>query len=257
MNSRIPSVAFRSSALAIALFAGTVQADSWHRSSDWIPGTTHGSTAGNPSSVGGQPAWQYEWVNGGPLGSINAWYAQPGTKMTWDSAWFATGAGAWAKGDNVNPVVQNTKVTHNMTPAYFGDIPVVRWLNPLGNGNLVDITGSLEIKWAGTTNLTSVPNVDVALAKYDASTNLTTLLYSTTALKPTPGGAPETVTVPVSLQAMFDAGDSLVISHRAHASASAGWIATTDDITITQVIPAPGAMALLGLGGLVAARRRR
>jgi len=62
----------------------------WNRSSDWTPGTTPGSTAGNPDDdAKGNAAWRYGYVTGGDgVSGAHPWYAQPETLLVWDDNWF-------------------------------------------------------------------------------------------------------------------------------------------------------------------------
>ncbi len=242
---------------AMAQAARPAPGGSWQRATDWVPGSTHGSTMGNPSMAGGWPVWQYEWVNGGPLGSTNEWYTQPGHLMTWDSSWFGKEVGVWSRGDDTNPVITPTKLVHNMTAAYYDDIPLVRWLMPGGSTRVVHVLGDISIKWAATFDLPKVPGVDLVIAKQDNAGDVIPL-FSTTFDKPTPGGIPEILTFPIELKTMMREGESLLFTHRAHSSSLRGRIALTDDLDIKWgLVPAPGTLVLVSLGGLVAARRHR
>jgi hypothetical protein len=228
---------------------------------NWIPGTGQGSTVNNPSTVNGQPVWQYETVQGGALGTANAWYKNSGTLMTWDPAWYVTGWGVWSNGDNHNPPILASRLVHNVAASVYNDIPLVRWRNPLGNGTSVSITGSLQVNWNGLNGLGRPDDVDVAIAKFNSSLNTTTLLFSTTVIKPLPfPSVGDSVNIPVNLtNIQMNAGDSIVLTHRGQTALAplGAWINLYDGVTFHAVVPAPASAALLGFGGLFAARRRR
>ncbi|MEX2217995.1 MAG: hypothetical protein WD749_04480 [Phycisphaerales bacterium] len=252
-------------ALVVAIAAGTSMAGvvnpSWRRTTDWVPGSAQGGISGNPGPVGGSPVWQYEWTNGGALGSSNPWFENPGNLMTWDGAWWATGWGVWSKGDDNSPPILAGRLIHNVVSTEYANIPMVRWRNPLqGNSNSVDVAGTLLVNWNGLNGLGRPGDVDVVIAKHTAATNLTSILYSTTVSKPNPfPSVGDSVLLPVNLTNVgVDAGDSIIISHRGRTPLFpiGGWINLYDGVTITA-IPAPGAAGVLALAGLAALRRRR
>jgi parallel beta-helix repeat protein len=133
-------------------FAPAVVGDVWDRSSDWTPGTTPGSTAGNPDAgvtVGG--AWQYESVPlSGSLGtSFNPWYTQPPSKLTWDASWFG-GAGVWSSGNDTRPAIFRAGILTGLDDAAEPNgrrVPIVRWMNQTGQDITVDVSGSLTQSW--------------------------------------------------------------------------------------------------------------
>jgi MYXO-CTERM domain-containing protein len=246
----------------VGLFAAAGSADagvvnSWQRSTDWVPGTTQGSTEGNPGPVGGTPVWQYEVAHGGGLGSSNPWYAQPTQLMTWDAGWWQTGWGVWSKGDDVSPPILAGRLVHNVYPTTFDDIPMVRWMSPLGNNAHVSVTGTLTVNWNGVNGLGRPVDVDVVIAKHTAA-GVTSLLFSDTVSKPNPfPSVGDSVMLPVNLtNILFNAGDSLVISERGHNAVGplGAWVNLYDSV---RIAPAPGVTAVLGLAGLAAVRRRR
>lgn len=248
--------------LAVLLAASAVSAEQvWLRSADWVPGSAQGSSANNPGPVGGIPIWQYESTQGGGLGSGNPWYAQAGSLMTWDSGWYDTGWGVWSNGDNVNPPILAGRLIHNVHTSAAQDVPLVRWQNPIGDGGVVDITGSLVINWNGNGGLGRPVDVDVVIAKHDASANTTTVLFSTTVSKPNPfPSIGDSVLLPVSITDVgVDQGDSVVITHRGRSALGpqGAWVNMYDSLSIQQVVPAPGAAGILAMAGLAAARRRR
>ncbi len=247
--------------IGLALAAGSAQATQvWHRSTDWVPGTIQGSTQNNPSPVNGTAAWQYETVQGGGLGSQNPWYAQPGQLMTWDPAWYNTGWGVWSAGNNLNPPILPGRLIHNVDPSVYASVPLVRWLNPMGNGSVIDITGTLTVGWNGVNGVGRPVNVDVVIGRRNASNNTVTVLFSDTVFKPNPfPSVGDSVFLPVSLQHVtVNQGDSIVISERGQNAVGplGAWINLYDDVTISTV-PTPGALGLLGMSGLIATRRKR
>lgn len=241
---------------ATTTFAGVTQ--NWQRSSDWLAGTTQGSTINNPG--GGGAVWQYEYTTGGDLDSSNPWYKNPGTLLTWDGAWWQTGWGVWSKGDDVSPPILAGRLIHNVAAASYDNVPVVRWRNPLGDGGDVSLSGSLLINWNGVNGLGRPDDVDVVIGKYSAATNTTSALFSTTVSKPTPfASVGDSVLLPINISnVLVNQNDSLVFTLRARTALAplGGWINMYDGIQI-HAVPAPGAGALLAGAGLLAARRRR
>ena len=229
---------------------------------NFAPGTNQGSTVNNPSTVNGQAVWQYESVQGGGLGSLNPWYANTGTLMSWDPQWYQTGWGVWSKGNNANPPILAARLVHNVHSSVYNDIPMVRWLNPLGNGTQLSITGSFQINWNGLNGLGRPDDVDVVIAKFNSSLNTTTPLFTTTVSKPLPfPSVGDSVNIPINLTNIsLNAGDSIVVTHRGQTALSplGAWINLYDGVTFhATAVPAPASAALLGMGGLFAARRRR
>lgn len=233
----------------------------WSRTADWVDGTTANDTTNNPGpDLNGNPVWSYEATRGGGFDSADPWYAQPADRLVWDDDWWGIGTGAWALGDDLNPPVFHNRLTHNLSENVAGTIPLVRWMNPAGDGVEVALNGGLTVKWSGTGFIGSETDVDVVIALADASEGSIVPLLSETLSKPTAGdSAGDSVLLPVQFDSLFlDAGDSLVISHRGHeVFAEAGrWIPMLDGLDIT-VVPAPGSLALISLAGLVSVRRRR
>lgn len=240
--------------------ATTVQANNfmWQRSADWLPGTAPGGTANNPGPGAGGPVWQYEWTQGGALGSSNPWYAQPTNLMSWDPAWYNTGFGVWSKGDNVNPPIMHNRLVHNLHDTVKDDIPLVRWRAPFGQIDDLAINGNLIVHWTGMNGVGKPVDVDVVIAKQTQTG--TSVLFSTTVSKPNPfQSVGDMVTIPVSLSDIeLGAGDSIIITHRGrHGFFPHGaWVNLIDNVTLTA-IPSPGSLAVLGIGVFAVARRRR
>ncbi len=85
---------------ASAASAQYVAGDIWNRSTDWVDGTVQGSTENNPGpDFAGNAVWYYEHVSGQGFDSQNPWYSQSSELMTWDTAWYNIGYGAWTVGD--------------------------------------------------------------------------------------------------------------------------------------------------------------
>lgn len=250
--------------LGVLLASAAVNAGeitSWRRSTDWLPGLTQGSSQNNPSPVGGVPIWQYEVVHGGGLGSSNPWYAQSGQLMTWDPAWYATGWGVWSGGNDLNPPILAGRMIHNVHTSVYDNIPLVRWMNPFGAAAQISIDGTVTINWNGVNGLGKPDDVDVVIAKRSGGDGGSMfLLYATTVSKPNPfPSVGDQVNLPINLDHVpINPGDSIVFTERAHSAIGpfGAWVNMYDALTITAV-PAPGSLALLGLGGLVAGRRRR
>jgi len=238
--------------------------DSWHRATDWTPGFMPGSTEGNPSpDFLGQPVWQYEVASGGEgLGSASPWYTQPSELLTWDNDWWATGQTAWTAGDDTNPPVFQDRMTHHIAGRIYDDTPLVRWMMPSADPLKVSITGDMGVLWTGEGGVGSDIDVELVIAR-DNGDGTHDVIFSDTLSKPTPGDSVgDRMSADVSLSdVLLSSDDSLVISGRAvKGSGTLGrWMAISDDLTIevTEVVPAPASLALLGLGGLAAARRRR
>jgi MYXO-CTERM domain-containing protein len=255
---------FVRASLALAVLAGAAQAgvtnQVWRRSTDWVPGSAQGSSDNNPGPVGGQAVWSYEWANGSGLASEDPWYQNTGHRMTWDGAWWGTGWGVWSKGDDNSPPILPGRLIHNVAAAEYANIPMVRWENPMGNGGVVNISGTLLVNWNGVSGLGRPDDDDVVIAKFSASTNTTVALYSNTVSKPNPfPSVGDSVLLPINLSnILMNQGDSIIITHRGQQSLSplGAWINMYDGLTITSV-PTPGAAGVLALAGLAAARRRR
>jgi len=256
-------------ALAVAAAGAAASAqytvgDQWLRAADFVQGSSHGSTAGNPGpGFDGTPVWHYELASGGgALGSSNPWYRQPTTPMTWDSDWYGAGEGAWSADDDVNPPVFRNRMTHNIIGSHFDRVPMVRWENPGGDNMQVGVSGQYNVLWSGNLLVGDAVDVELVVARERVLTGDVDVLFSTRVSKPTPGfSVGDNVDVPVDLSMIhLDDGDSLIFSGRAmdRKSGLGRWVVISDQLGIEVVrVPAPGALALLGLAGLSAARRRR
>lgn len=239
--------------------------DAWHRASDWAPGVVPGSTVGNPGpGFDGVGVWSYEYATGGGgLSDNNPWYAQETTMLTWDNNWWGHGTGVWSKGNDRNPPIRQGKMTHNLVGTYYNDTPIVRWMMPAGAGDLnVDITGQFDVLWTGHEFRGADIDVELVIAR-ESSDGVFQVLFSDVLSKPTAGtSVGDTASSMVDLSSiLLSEGDSLVISGRGVSSVGwteGRWLGISDDLTIRVApIPAPASLALLGLGGLAATRRRR
>jgi len=234
--------------------------DTWNRFRDWVPGIMQDSTENNPSpDWDGNPVWSYEWTTGDGLASESPWFEQPTTMMVWDEFWFETGFSLWSRGDETSPLVQPRRLVHNVLADPFPYQPLVRWINPVGDGATVDIDGTLTVLWDGLGGYGKPNDIDVVIALEPSGRSITTLFADTLA-KPTDEiSYLESVDIPIHLPGIvFNEGDSLIISLRSHDSYSpyGAWNALYDDLTIT-LVPAPGAAGVLIAGGLVLTQRRR
>jgi Calcineurin-like phosphoesterase len=209
----------------------------WDRQSDWTPGTAAGTAANNPSPDAlGTPVWQYEWTTGGPLGSPNAWHTQPATRSVWDPDWFGSGQGAWVRLNDTNPPIFANRMTHNLAASSWDFVPMIRWLNPLGDCARIDVTGSLTIAWSGEGGLGAPIDVEVVIAMDNASNGLQRVLLGQRFAKPTPiVSSGESVTIPVDLRDVaLDQGDAIVVSCRgvSDTGQSGRWIVLRDQLRI-------------------------
>jgi len=248
-----------------AASAQYVTGDSWHRASDWVPGIVPGSTVNNPGpGFDGVDVWQYEYsTGGGGLDSDTPWYASDKSMLSWDTNWWDNGFGAWSKGNDANPPVRQDRMTHNLVGSYHDEAPIVRWLMPSGTSELrVDINGQFDVAWTGNEMRGADIDVELVVARESAGGDFD-VIFSDVLSKPTAGmSVGDTATSMVELSGiMLSEGDSLLISGRGVDSvgwSEGRWISIEDDLTVSvNPIPAPASMALLGLGGLAAARRRR
>ncbi|MEO1007377.1 MAG: hypothetical protein AAFX79_02300 [Planctomycetota bacterium] len=237
--------------------------DSWHRQTDWAPGTLPGTTAGNPSpGFDGIPVWSHEAVaGGGGLDADTPWYAQPSTQLSWDTNWWTTGQSGWTNGEDVNPPIFQDRMVHHAANQGFNDVPLVRWLVPGTEDIAVDIDGTLSVLWTGEDFIGTDRDVELVVAR-DNGDGTIDVLFSDRVNKPNPlDTVGDTMDSNVDLNTvLLDSDDSIIISGRAVDSTGrrGHWMAISDDLTIEVVpIPAPASIALLGLGGLAALRRTR
>jgi hypothetical protein len=261
-SHRSCGVALRAAALVLSL-AGIAHGDGfvWQRSADWVPGSGQGGTGNNPGpGAGGNTVWYYEWTEGGPLGSTNPWFRNPGNRMSWDPEWYQTGWGVWSRGNDANPPILPARLVHNVHESAVHAIPLVRWVAPLGPMSDLAITGSLTVNWNGLHGLGLPVAVDVVIAKQNAAQTSTTLLFSQTVSKPNNfPSVGDSLVLPINLQNIsMNTGDSIIITHRGRQGfgPNGGWVNLYDNISFSA-IPSPGALGVLGLGAIAVLRRRR
>ena len=258
--------------LGLMAFAGGVaraayyQGFVWDRSVDYDPGTTHGSSAGNPNTdTEGNPVWSMESTNaaGGRLGGSNPWYEGATQLQVWDSSWYGGGP-TWARGDNVNPPISSSGLTHNISNAgLHSHVPLIRWVNPMIYPTKLDIAGNLTVLWRGGGGLTDNVDFDVAIVQRSGANY--GVLYGDLFEKPTDDQSWESLTKPVSLPGIWvQPGDEILIGHRGLTPATrAAWPNLQDNLTLQIAainVPEPGTLAiwtLLAATGIAAGWRRR
>jgi hypothetical protein len=239
----------------------------WDRSVDYDEGTVVGSTLGNPNTdAEGNPAWSIESTNalGTGLGGASPWYEGTTFLHVWDDSWYG-GAGAWTRGDNVNPPIRGTSMTANISSAGLrSNVPLVRWINPVDYPTKLDITGDLRIDWRGGGGTSANIDFDVAVAKHDVLSDTWTVLYGSLFEKPHDDNSFESLTKSVSLSGVWvQPGDEIIVSPWAYGSSGSTWPSLADDLTFSIaaiVIPEPATLfiwTLLGAAALAAGWRRR
>ena len=234
----------------------------WDRSVDFDEGTVAGSASGNPSTdAEGNGVWQMEYTMsaGDGLGGANPWYEGTTGLMAWDDSWFG-GTGKWARGDDLGGMITADGLNHSAEGAWYGFIPVVRWLNPVSDPFQMSVTGHVRANWRGANNQSANVDVDVIIAHEDSSEGTMSLLFAETLEKPTDDNSWEGLDVHVNIAAIqLESGDSLLISARAQGAADDFWMPLGDALTF-QIVPEPSTIALLGMGALASLaliRRRR
>lgn len=275
----LPMAFWISSASALEYAPGVV----WDRYADWTPGTTPGSSDGNADDDrNGNPTWLYANLQGGGgLGSATPWFEGTATPQVWDDSW--TGAlsnQAWARAYNgpgepkigANPPITRGNMIHDLSQntGSWNYKPGILWLNPAGEGSIVNVTGSFTATWNGY-GLAYYPDIPIeyVAAKFDSSSNDFEILYSGRVTNPQVG-ASYTGVVRVTLPDLnlenlrFDEGDYMIYSIRGDSSYQwpAAWVGLTDSLQITLVsqVPEPSRWATMLSGVLITAavaRRRK
>jgi hypothetical protein len=255
----------------------------WHRSSDWVQGTVPGSTLGNAAVDGyGSPVWRYGSVTGGSQTSADPWFENTSDLMVWDDEWWGSAVGGvWARGYNgpgaenigTNPPISRYGMFHDLSAKTlsYQYTSVIDWVNPVGNGAIVNFGGSFKFLWEGhfSSDSPAAP-IEAVIARYDSSEDHYDVLWSGQSQNPTAGSAlsPDSKTSLAASMAgvRFDQGDWLRFSFRSTAGESQTplWIAAEDAflLRLVTVVPEPSESILLGAGSVLlvavlAGRRRR
>ncbi|MCE5276880.1 MAG: PEP-CTERM sorting domain-containing protein [Planctomycetaceae bacterium] len=219
----------------------------WDRSADFAL-----APITNPDNDSqGNAVWRCAYSTGGSFTyqSGAKWYQQTGTALIWDSSWFGGGA-VWARANDKTPVAWGSAMVYaSQSGVSASYAPLVQWINPAGNGTVVEINGTLT---RSTTVGTS--NYDFAAVWYDASANTYTAVA--------PGSVASTLYSTTSIFTFnavtltLDAGDFIQFGIKPHAPAGGDYITMEDNITITY-IPEPATVVLLSAGTVAMLRRRR
>lgn len=238
----------------------------WDRSIDWTPGIVPGSSIGNPDDDKlGNATWMSEYVTGGGLGSLNPWYAQPGNLMVWDNEWWPAHFGVWARGyagvgddNNLNPPVTQYGMAHDISSTYgsWGYVPIVKWINPVGDGAILNIFGNADLIWEGTNGGPDL-NFEISIARHHVN-GVVDLLYSNSFSNPNPSVVNRPfpkISIPISLDAIrFNSGDQLSFSARLLGGPlntnDTKWGVFGDDfkLQLVSVVPEPSTWLLMVVG---------
>ena len=123
----------------------------------------------------------------------------------------------------------------------------------------------LSVSWDQARSSTG-PSIFNLVMSVDGGSNWTTLSAAYTVLQSGGGGAPATwssstynalYTSTVALGASADEKSLVILRWVSTTTAAATGSNRIDNIVVNNAVPAPGAVALLGLAGLVGSRRRR
>ena len=190
----------------------------WDRDAEWTANE-------NPDDdLIGNNVWNYQTVErGNPLGQTSPWYEQTATDMIWDgtySCWRSSiGSAPQIKPDHMLNYVPKTKN------------PMVRWVNSANESFMMEIAGTLTVRWVG-----SPCNTDVDVAIAFNSTGFTPLLTQTLT-KPVSGTDVVVTVAPMNVQ--VNPNDEIRISMRQTDITSAGVLEFYDDLTFSVVQPTP------------------
>lgn len=244
----------------------------WHRSLDWVPGSNVGTSIGNaaPDSAG-NAVWQYGVLTGDAIDSTNPWYKNTASKMVWDDEWWGRvpSSGVWARAyngpsannDGANPPIDRYGMIHDLSQVThsYEYTSAIDWLNPVGNGAVVNISGSFSFTWQGQFQDNSPSaGLEAVIARYDLSIDDYQILWAGNYLNPTFGHAlsdASKINVPVTLTGIrFDEGDFLRFTFRGldGPSDTPLWLGAGDAfvIKLVSVVPEPQFYIML-LAGLV------
>ena len=188
----------------------------------------------------------------------------------------ASGAPAGQADDGANKAGSEIKSVHALAAATY--------TSPAGNGSTYSFSSNnwsagdyyqvsfsaagfsgLSVSWDQARSSTG-PAAFTLLASTDG-VNFTTLLASYTVLQSGGGGAPGTwssttynsiYTNNQAMGAAFDNASTVTIRFQSTVTAAASGSNRIDNVMVNgNAVPAPGALALLGVAGLIGARRRR
>lgn len=220
----------------------------WSRWKDWTLGGKAGSIKGNPDDDSrGNPVWLYGNSKGGDLYGNDPWFKNHTQLQFWDDYWAGTvGNVAWARKYigatykvDANPPISRMNMIHDLsenTKSWIY-IPVVKWINPAGDGALVNITGQAYVTWNGHKLIYSPDvDIDVVVAKYDHSSSGYEVIYQKTVSNPQ-ANQPYTGVVKLNLDFFnfsnirVDQGDEIIFSLRGKRSPimPSTWVGLTDD----------------------------
>jgi hypothetical protein len=168
--------------LASAAAASTpyVEGFTWNRYDDWTPGTSNGSSAGNPMpDAAGNPVWSHEYIQGVPAGAdldttdgVAPWYTLPSDGlMVWDSHW---SGGTWARLYDYPPTAPRVALGHiPANNSYHGDhyanVPLLRWDNPSATPIAVSLTSDSSFLGQLDIGIPTGTTADFVIVRTDAS----------------------------------------------------------------------------------------
>jgi hypothetical protein len=241
----------------------------WRRWYDWVEGSVPGTSVGNaaPDQLG-SPVWRYGVLTGTSLEGTNPWFRNTVQLMVWDDEWWGSnGAGVWARdyfgpgvdNNNANPPISQYTLWHDISARTnsFQYTSTVDWLNPVGDGAVLNISGRYTFQWQGapTESSSSLP-LEAVVAKYDASVNDYVVLWSGRYTNPSEGSELDetsTLSVPLTFVGVqFDEGDFLRFSLRSDAPMAdpANWMGMRDEFVmrLVTVVPEPSTYMMFVFG---------
>jgi len=252
----------------------------WQRWADWTPGAIPGASNGNPDDdQAGTPVWRYGYLTGGVFNSVDPWFDNSMQPAVWDDVWWGSNVGGvWARNyfgpnvdnDNANPPISRWSLYHDVSErTHSSDYTSAwDWVNPVGHGAILNISGTLKFTWEGHfANSSPLAPIEGIVAKFDSSSGTFSTLWSGTVLNPTAGAAlssASAVTVPMTFVGVrFDEGDFLRVTFRADTPESSTplWLGMADSLymRLVSVVPEPTVFELIcvGLAMVFAVRRLR
>jgi predicted NUDIX family NTP pyrophosphohydrolase len=124
----------------------------WNRRVDWTPGTTVGSTTGNPDDDHwfGRAAWKYEYVtasNSEGFSGATPWYQKTSSSLVWDNSFSTQGSGwVYRANNDQGPAIFSDRLADFGT-ASRDRRPLVRWTNNTGRRLQLDVLGDLAVNF--------------------------------------------------------------------------------------------------------------